>query len=246
MRARDTGRPRRVCALRGTRIAARSRRWRHLPAADGVRCESRSHPLANREFLFPFASVVEVPPADAPLPRRSARAGRDGTHERSRRSPRCSHRPTVDRLNVGPIPTTQIGWDQPHEGNLFEHLYARRRSSQRAAAAEAVRSMRILSLTAGAASMYCGSCLRDNALAAELLARGHDVVAAPVLYADADRRAQRQPAPAFSSAASASSSSSTSPFFRRTPRFLDRLLDAEWVISMAATADQGRPEDPWG
>ena len=32
----------------------------------------------------------------------------------------------VDRLNIGPIPTTQIGWDQPHEGNLFEHLYARR------------------------------------------------------------------------------------------------------------------------
>ena len=32
----------------------------------------------------------------------------------------------VDRLNVGPIPTNQISWDQPHEGNLFEHLYARR------------------------------------------------------------------------------------------------------------------------
>ena len=28
--------------------------------------------------------------------------------------------------------------------------------------------------------MYCGSCLRDNALAAELLARGHDVVLTPV------------------------------------------------------------------
>ena len=29
--------------------------------------------------------------------------------------------------------------------------------------------MKILSLTAGAAGMYCGSCLRDNALAAELV-----------------------------------------------------------------------------
>ena len=28
--------------------------------------------------------------------------------------------------------------------------------------------------------MYCGSCLRDNALAAALLARGHDVVLSPV------------------------------------------------------------------
>jgi glycosyltransferase involved in cell wall biosynthesis len=40
--------------------------------------------------------------------------------------------------------------------------------------------MRILYLTAGAAEMYCGSCLRDNALATALLARGHEVVLAPV------------------------------------------------------------------
>ena len=32
----------------------------------------------------------------------------------------------VDRLNIGAVPTNQISWDQPHEGNLFEHLYARR------------------------------------------------------------------------------------------------------------------------
>src|SRR5204863_207634 len=39
---------------------------------------------------------------------------------------------------------------------------------------------RILSITAGAAGMYCGSCFRDNALAAELLARGHDVTLLPL------------------------------------------------------------------
>jgi hypothetical protein len=32
----------------------------------------------------------------------------------------------VDRLNIGPIPTYQLSWDQPHEGNLFEHLYRQR------------------------------------------------------------------------------------------------------------------------
>ena len=40
--------------------------------------------------------------------------------------------------------------------------------------------MRILSVTAGAASMYCGSCLRDNALAAQLITRGHDVTLIPL------------------------------------------------------------------
>jgi glycosyltransferase involved in cell wall biosynthesis len=39
--------------------------------------------------------------------------------------------------------------------------------------------VKILSLTAGAASMYCGSCLRDNALAAELIRQGHDVTLLP-------------------------------------------------------------------
>ena len=28
--------------------------------------------------------------------------------------------------DLGPIPTNQIGGDQPHEGNLFDHLYGRR------------------------------------------------------------------------------------------------------------------------
>lgn len=40
--------------------------------------------------------------------------------------------------------------------------------------------MKLLSITAGAANMYCGSCLRDNALAAELIARGHDVMLVPL------------------------------------------------------------------
>ena len=31
-----------------------------------------------------------------------------------------------------------ISWDQPHEGNLFEHLYARRSFQQSADAREAV------------------------------------------------------------------------------------------------------------
>jgi hypothetical protein len=34
--------------------------------------------------------------------------------------------PLVERLNLGSIPTNQIAWDQPHEGNLFDLLYARR------------------------------------------------------------------------------------------------------------------------
>ena len=39
--------------------------------------------------------------------------------------------------------------------------------------------MRIAYITAGAAGMYCGSCLHDNTLAAALMARGHEVALIP-------------------------------------------------------------------
>ena len=39
--------------------------------------------------------------------------------------------------------------------------------------------MRIASITAGAAGMYCGSCLHDNTLASALHALGHDALLVP-------------------------------------------------------------------
>ena len=39
--------------------------------------------------------------------------------------------------------------------------------------------MKIASIAAGAAGMYCGSCLHDNTLAAALLDLGEDVVLIP-------------------------------------------------------------------
>ncbi len=29
----------------------------------------------------------------------------------------------IDRLNLGPIPTTKLDWLQPHEGNIVEFLF---------------------------------------------------------------------------------------------------------------------------
>ena len=73
------------------------------------------------------------------------------------------------------MPTTQLNWLQPHEGNLIDFLF-RARAFQTAA----ICRMNILSITAGAAGMYCGSCSRDNAQAVELLKRGHQVTLLPL------------------------------------------------------------------
>jgi hypothetical protein len=32
----------------------------------------------------------------------------------------------IDRLNFGPVPTTQLNWLQPHEGNIVEFLFRAR------------------------------------------------------------------------------------------------------------------------
>lgn len=98
-----------------------------------VHVESHQHPLANREFLFPFASVVEVKPEEMPEAFGSSLVVTAITNDQKLINKMVAS-PHVDRLNIGPIPTMKIAWDQPHEGNLFEHLYARR-AFQRAAAA---------------------------------------------------------------------------------------------------------------
>jgi hypothetical protein len=90
-----------------------------------IRCDARHHPLANREFLFPYASVVECPTVEMPEAIGPTLVVSAVTRDESFIA-RLMASPNVDRLNIGPIPTWQIGWDQPHEGNLFEHLYRQR------------------------------------------------------------------------------------------------------------------------
>lgn len=93
--------------------------------------------------------------------------------------------------------------------------------------------MRILYLTGGAGRMYCGSCLRDNAMATELMARGHDVMLLPVYT------------PTFTDEPNVSRDhvvlggisaylEQYVPLFRKTPRWLDRIWDSKLVLSLAS------------
>ncbi len=90
-----------------------------------IHCEDAGHALANREFLFPFASVVTVRQEEIPERLGSSLVVTAITSDEKLLG-RLLASPRVGRLNLGAIPTTRVSWDQPHEGNLFEHLYARR------------------------------------------------------------------------------------------------------------------------
>jgi glycosyltransferase involved in cell wall biosynthesis len=93
--------------------------------------------------------------------------------------------------------------------------------------------MRIVHITAGAASMYCGSCLRDNALAAELLSRGHDVILVPIYtptLTDEDNVSQDR---VFFGGISVYLEQH-SALFRHTPWLLDKLWDSSLALKLAA------------
>jgi acyl-CoA reductase-like NAD-dependent aldehyde dehydrogenase len=90
-----------------------------------MHCDSPEAPVAKKEFMFPFVSVVRCPEAKMleaigptlvcsaitcnPSFRRSLL---DAVH--------------IDRLNLGPVPTIQLNWLQPHEGNLIDFLFRAR------------------------------------------------------------------------------------------------------------------------
>jgi hypothetical protein len=89
--------------------------------------------------------------------------------------------------------------------------------------------MRLLYLTAGAAEMYCGSCLRDNALAAALLARGHDVLLAPVYTPTTTDEKNVSDAHVFFGGVSVYLEQHF-PMFRHTPALFDRIWDSTAVL----------------
>ena len=104
----------------GPRVVKQGRADYLLPTV--VHCASPEAAIAKKEYMFPFVTVVECPEpkmleAMGPTLVCSAitcnpgfrRGLLDAVH--------------IDRLNLGAVPTIQLNWLQPHEGNIVEFLY---------------------------------------------------------------------------------------------------------------------------
>ena len=103
--------------------------------------------------------------------------------------------------------------------------------------------MKILYLTAGAAGMYCGSCLLDNALATELMARGHDVILLPLYTPTLTDEKNVSQSRIFFGGISVYLEQHI-PFFRKTPWVFDRLWDSARVIQLfSGRGISPNPED---
>ena len=90
-----------------------------------VHVDSPDRPVAAKEYMFPFVSVVKCPEKDF-----GTKIGPTLVctllSENEQLIDELTEGTAVDRLNVGPIPTNRLNWLQPHEGNLIEVLFRSR------------------------------------------------------------------------------------------------------------------------
>ncbi len=101
--------------------------------------------------------------------------------------------------------------------------------------------MKIAYLAAGAAGMYCGSCLHDNTLATALLALGEDVVLVPIYTPIRTDEADVSERRVFFGGINAYLQQKI-PLFRHTPRWFDRWLDHPTLLRLLA--GRGASVDP--
>jgi acyl-CoA reductase-like NAD-dependent aldehyde dehydrogenase len=107
----------------GSRLIKDNRADYLLPTV--VHCESPDAPIAKKEFMFPFVTVVQCPEAkmlEAIGPTLVCSAITCNPAFRSSLLDAVH----IDRLNLGPVPTIQLNWLQPHEGNLIDFLFRAR------------------------------------------------------------------------------------------------------------------------
>ena len=107
----------------GSRLVKNGKSDYLLPTVIPV--DSPESAVAKKEFMFPFVTVVECPESkmiDAIGPTLVCTA--ITCNETFKRG--LLDAVHVDRLNFGRVPTTQLNWRQPHEGNIVEFLFRAR------------------------------------------------------------------------------------------------------------------------
>ena len=112
-----------MTASYGTRLIERERCAYLRPMV--LHADSPERAVAMKEYMFPFVSVVECPQKDMLKAMGSTLVCTALTGD-----PHWVDQLTsavhIDRLNVGPIPTSRLNWLQPHEGNLIDFLFRSR------------------------------------------------------------------------------------------------------------------------
>ena len=94
--------------------------------------------------------------------------------------------------------------------------------------------MKVVQLTPGTGTFYCGSCMRDNALVTGLRELGHDAVLVPLYLPVRVDEADASRGTPLALGGVNMYLQQVSRVFRRTPRWVDRLFDARPLLGLAA------------
>ena len=87
-----------------------------------VHCPSPANAIALKEYMFPFSTVVECP-EDQMLKKIGPTLVGTIITENESIIKAASDATHIDRLNIGPIPTSRLNWLQPHEGSIIDFLF---------------------------------------------------------------------------------------------------------------------------
>ena len=90
-----------------------------------IHCPEQGSELSKAEYMFPFVSVVECPQEQMIDKMGGTLVGSAITDDEQFRNA-LMDATNIDRLNLGAIPTVQLDWLQPHEGNIIEFLFRHR------------------------------------------------------------------------------------------------------------------------
>ncbi len=90
-----------------------------------ILCDSPEPPIARKEFMFPFVTVVQCP-QDKVLEKIGPTLVCSAITEDKKFQRALLDAIHIDRLNLGPMPTTQLNWLQPHEGSIVDFLFRAR------------------------------------------------------------------------------------------------------------------------
>jgi acyl-CoA reductase-like NAD-dependent aldehyde dehydrogenase len=120
----------------GPRVVKKGKADYLLPTV--VHAGSPDAAIAQKEYMFPFVTVVECPQEkmlEAIGPTLVCTAITNEPELR-RRLLDAVH---IDRLNLGAVPTIQLNWLQPHEGNIVDFLFRARAFQERPASSRRER-----------------------------------------------------------------------------------------------------------
>lgn len=90
-----------------------------------IYCENPDVAVAKKEYMFPFATVVECPQAQM-LQKMGPTLVCSAITQDAKFQRELTDATHIDRLNLGALKTIALNWLQPHEGNIVDFLFRNR------------------------------------------------------------------------------------------------------------------------